>query len=101
MMDSERRGDRRRKLELPVTFCCLSEQGFKQRRHTGQISNVGGGGMCIQVKSTHDRSAGNKLIVLIPLQNTNDPENCVSMVQITAEVVWLDQASFSFGLKYL
>lgn len=101
MIEPERRSDRRRKLELPVTFCCLGKQGFEQRCYSGQISDVGDGGMRILVKSGDNQSAGDKLVVFVPLQKCTDPGNCVRMVEITGEVVWLDRASCSFGLRYL
>lgn len=101
MSQPERRGGRRRKLVLPVMFCCLGEQRCEYRRYVGQISDVGDGGMRIELKSSSDQSAGNKLVVFVPFQESIDSEYSGRMVEIMGEVVWFDQASFSLGLRYL
>lgn len=101
MIEPERRCYNRRQLRLPVMFCRLGQLERGHLHYFGNVSEVGDGGMRIQVKSDYEQSAGSKLVVFIPSQSDVLSRDHGRMVEIKAEVVWSDHSSSSFGLKYL
>ena len=82
-------------------FCRAGRQGSHHRRYFGSVSEVGDGGMRIQVKSDFELYSDGKLIVFIPFHAGPPLEASGRMVEITGEIVWADPSNSSLGLKYL
>lgn len=101
MFATEQRCHIRRELKLPVIFCRLEQEIATAGISTGEISDVGGGGLCVQSEYTRNHNAGDKLLIyVIPeeQEGVSDPE---SPVEIRAEVVWQNYGQQILGLRYL
>lgn len=101
MSTSEQRSHIRRELKLPVIFCKLEQEVASAGVSTGEISDVSGGGLCVQAKHSLDHTAGDKLLLYIIPEEQESEAGSGSPVEIRGEVVWQNFGEQSFGLRYL
>lgn len=101
MSATEQRSHIRRELKLPVIFCKLEQEPASAGITTGEISDVGGGGLCVRSKCPHDHYAGDKLLLYVIPDSQESTADSESPVEIRGEVVWHNFGQKSFGLRYL
>ncbi len=101
MSTKEQRCHIRRELKLPVIFCNLEQDIATAGVSNGEISDVGGGGLCVQSEHTQNHSAGDKLLIYVIPEEEEGAADHQSPVEIRAEVVRQNFGQQLFGLRYL
>lgn len=101
MSSTEQRCHSRRELKLPVIFCNLEQEIATAGVSTGEISDVSGGGLCVQSQYIRAHSAGDKLLIYIIPDKEESATGSESAVEIRAEVVWQNFGQQIFGLRYI
>ena len=90
----------RRTMHLPVAFCRREQGADTTGIYLGKISDVSMGGVCVQGNSDFDFTAGNRLLLFVMGQKSENALSTELPVEIKGEVMWRDLDRRRFGLRF-
>ncbi len=100
MLENERRRDPRYALHYPVIICSSRAIDRPEGWHYGEIIDAGKNGMRLRVEDFGTLPVGSELQMVCQLAENRQPNNKCIPVPIRGRVVWQNEASNQFALKY-